>query len=822
VKSTVKIRLRLDTERALIMGRRFSVFGVGVSLLVLVAALAWSQDGPGQRRGGRGGFGPGGFGPRLFGPGGPGGMQGARLMLMGMPEVRAELAVAESQQKPLDELLAEVQQQTRAAFEAINFQELPNLSDEEREKRFADLRKKTEESGKKADEQLVKILQPKQLERLDQLQLQREGAAALNRPDIVKKLALNEEQQTKIRGLQEQNFGPFVPPEQSQKILADALALLTDEQKAKWSDLKGKEFAFPAPQFAFGPGGFGGPGGPGGFMGQQERKLVAKFDKDGDGRLNKEERAAARESLKTDSARGGPGGPGGRRGGFGPPAGFGPPGGFGGRGNREQAKPGPRVTPEEVAAIPDAPLYDPAVLRTLFFEFENSDWEAELADFHNTDVEVPATLIVDGKRYPNVGLHFRGMSSYGMVPAGYKRSLNVAIDFADEKQRLYGYKTLNLLNAHEDASFMNPVLYSHIARKYIPAPKANFVKVVFNGESWGVYASVQQFNKDFLTENFKSTKGTRWKVRGSPGGGGGLDYVGDKIDDYKRRYEMKSDDDEKSWKALVNLCKTLNETPLDKLEEALEPIVDLDGLLWFLALDISLINCDGYWIRASDYSLFREAKGKFHFIPHDMNEAFRPAGGPGFGFPGGRGGPGGFVGGAPGAGPRGAAGRPGGAPESGPADGGPGGAGPGGGGPRGGFPGGGGPGVPGAGPRGGGVDLDPLYGLDDPRKPLRSRVLAVPKLREKYLQHVRTIAEESLDWKNLGPVVARYRALIEKEVEADTRKLESFEEFEKATADTAASEGGPGRRTLSLRSFADQRRAYLLKTTETAKADATK
>jgi len=246
------------------MGRRFTFFGVGVSLLVVVAALAWSQEGAGQRRGGRSGFGPGGFGPRLFGPGGPSGMQGARLMLLGMPEVRAELGVGEPQQKPLDELLAEVQQQTRSAFEAINFQELPGLSDEEREKRFAELREKTDEAGKKADEQLAKILEPKQLGRLDQLQLQREGAGALNRPDVGKKLVLSDDQQSKIRSIQEQNAGPFVPPEQSQKMLAGTLALLTDVQKAKWSDLKGKEFAFPAPQFGFGQGGFGGPGGPGG------------------------------------------------------------------------------------------------------------------------------------------------------------------------------------------------------------------------------------------------------------------------------------------------------------------------------------------------------------------------------------------------------------------------------------------------------------------------------------------------------------------------------------------------------------------------------
>src|SRR5215217_4171267 len=64
-----------------------------------------------------------------------------------------------------------------------------------------------------------------------------------------------------------------------------------------------------------GPGDFFG-GGPGG-MGQT-RKLVAQFDKDKDGRLNTEERQAAREFVKKERAAGrggrGPGG-GGR---FGP------------------------------------------------------------------------------------------------------------------------------------------------------------------------------------------------------------------------------------------------------------------------------------------------------------------------------------------------------------------------------------------------------------------------------------------------------------------------------------------------------------------------
>ncbi len=592
-----------------------------------------------------------------------------------------------------------------------------------------------------------------------------------------------------------------------------------------------------------GKGGFGQPGGKGfGPPGGQELKIVKEYDKDGDGWLNQEERAPARAALK----KGG--------GGFG--FGFGGPKGGFGRG-AEETKPGPKIDPSEVKDYPEASLYEPAILRTVFLEFENADWEAELQDFHGTDVDVPATLTVDGKKYPNVGVHFRGMSSYGMVPAGAKRSLNIAVDMADSKQRVHGYKTLNLLNAHEDPSFLSTVLYSHIARQYIPAPKANMMKVVINGESWGVYTNVQQFNKEFLSENFKSTKGTRWKVSGSPGGGSGLDYIGDNIENYKRRYEIKSADEEKAWKALMLLCKTLSETPPDKLEAALAPMMDIDGLLWFLALDVALINCDGYWIRASDFSIFLDEKGKFHIIPHDMNEAFRPAGGPGFG--GGPAGPGGFVGRMPPPGEvlplplqqflglsdeqkkqlaelqkdvdakldkvldadqrtqwkqmkAGGPAGPGGPPGFGP--GGPG-FGPG----APGF----GPGAPGGGARGNALELDPFVGMDDPRKPLRSKVLAVPALRARYLANVKTIADNSLDWKHLGPVVAQYRQLLLKEVELDTRKLESFDGFLRATSDApptgpAATGGGFGRgQGVSLRSFADQRRKYLLSYSETKK-----
>ena len=196
-----------------------------------------------------------------------------------------------------------------------------------------------------------------------------------------------------------------------------------------------------------------------------------------------------------------------------------PPPWFGGR-DFAPASPGPPIKPADLPSAGSAGLYDSKTLRTIFLQFENTEWERELADFNNTDVEVPASLTLDGVTYRDVGVHFRGMSSFMMVPEGSKRSLNLSIDYVHDTQRLLGYRTLNLLNANGDATFLRQVLYTEIARRYVPTPSANYIRVVINGEYWGVYVNTQQFNADFTREWFASTKGARWKVPGSPRGPG--------------------------------------------------------------------------------------------------------------------------------------------------------------------------------------------------------------------------------------------------------------------------------------------------------------
>lgn len=568
-----------------------------------------------------------------------------------------------------------------------------------------------------------------------------------------------------------------------------------------------------------GPGGPGFGGGPPGPPGSQPNiEIVDRFDADKTGWLNDEEREEAKKFLKSDesplrnrrSPGGGPGGPGFRPGGpppfgpppFGPPP-FGPPpeggpdgpppppegggpprgrfgrgpGGPGGPGGfREPGKPGKKIDKSDVQPV-EGDLYDVSLIRTIFIDFGFDHWEEELELFHGTDADVAATLTVDGKTYSNVGVRFRGASSYFMVPRGSKRSLNLSIDMADKDQNLMGFRTLNLLNCNGDPSMLSSVLYSEIARQYLPAPQANYVRVVVNGENWGIFTNVEQFNKDFLKKHYGSSKGARWKVSGSPQGQGGLEYFGDDKEEYKRHFEMKSKD-AAAWKDLIHLCKVLNESPPDKLKEAISPLIDLDEVLWFLALDNALINSDGYWVRASDYNLYQDEKKVFHLIPHDMNEAFRPSrGGPGMG-PGGpgRGGPGGFGRRPEGGGPEGPPPRQGGAA-----------------------------GRPGRGPEGRpeaarAPDLDPLVAVNNERMPLLSKLLAVPELREQYLNNVKTIARDSLDWSKLEPLVNEIGKELAPHVKQDTRKLSSYQAFQAATL----------AKKSSIRAFIEGRSKFLL------------
>ena len=528
------------------------------------------------------------------------------------------------------------------------------------------------------------------------------------------------------------------------------------------------------PPRGFEPGGSdlrGGPGfGPqGGPAAEREQQLVAKFDADKNGVLDENERKEARAFVKSQPRRGmGPGGRGGRGGFPGGP----PPGGESEQ--RTTPREPKQIAPADVQAYPDAALYDPSVVRTIFLQFPQADWFEELADFYRTDVELPATMRVDGVDYKGVGVGFRGNSSYFGVQ-GKKKSFSISVDFTDEKQRLHGYEELNLLNCNDDPSYLREALHAFVARGFLPALQANVVQVVVNGENWGLYANVQQFDKKYLDESFGTKKGVRFKVPANPRGGAGLAWLGDDMKAYESAYELKGDLEGEAkaaaWKRLVECSRVLNTTPVEQLEAALPAVLDVDAALWFLAVDAALLDGDGYASRASDFLLWESPEGRFRPLPYDSNEVLGS----------GRGGPGGMRGGrrgappseGPGPGPGDAGGEPpvrdrgqqeGNGQEPAP--------------PQGrGQRGARGPGGPGGMMGAPSPTSSPLALKDQQNRPL-GRLLLVPRWRAAYLAHLRAIATQRLDWSVLGPFVTSLHERMDAMAKDDDKSLYGYAAFQ--------------------------------------------
>lgn len=110
--------------------------------------------------------------------------------------------------------------------------------------------------------------------------------------------------------------------------------------------------------------------------------------------------------------------------------------------------------------------------------------------------------------------------------------------------------------------------------------------------------------------------------------------------------------------------------------------------------------------------------------------------------------------------------------------------------------------------------------MNDARKPLLSKLLAVPEYRTRYLQNIRELAEQWMDWNRLQPLVSGYAALIDREVAADTKKLTTYEAFRAGlglSKPAANANTVPSREGLDLKSFVTQRKAYLLSHAEIKK-----
>jgi spore coat protein CotH len=353
-------------------------------------------------------------------------------------------------------------------------------------------------------------------------------------------------------------------------------------------------------------------------------------------------------------------------------------------------------------------LFDETVIETVYLDFPQQDYWNQLTSNYDSKTPVTATLRYKDKTLEQVGVRFRGMTSY--LLANDKKSFDIDLEWQIDGQDINGYNSLKLNNGYEDHSAMREVLYSNLARKNIPSAKANFVNLVINGRNFGVYANVQKLNKDHAKEWFLDKDATRWRAEAPGGGGFGgggfggfggggfggafgagtstLNDLGAEGSAYENAYTLKHSAVENPWQDLANAAHTMGVASPEYLVEELSQYMDIDAALWFIATENIFTDDDSYVNKGGmDYYVYFDiATGRIVPLEYDGNSAMSAQLASNWG---------------------------------------------------------------------------PLHKINDANFPLMNVLLNIPELRQRYLAHYRTILEESFNPTQAQAKIDQYAQLID-------------------------------------------------------------
>ena len=262
-------------------------------------------------------------------------------------------------------------------------------------------------------------------------------------------------------------------------------------------------------------------------------------------------------------------------------------------------------------------FYDINSVRTIEIFFEQGNWDKILDSLAllGEEERLIAKVKIDGIQFDSVGVRYKGNSSYN--PNNKKNPFNIKLDYVREDQKHHGYGTLSLSNGFKDPSYLREVLGYEVARKFMPASKANWANVFINGNLHGIYMNVQDIDKFFMRTNFLSDENPRFKgeLSGSPAPPLNIwGYLGSDSSLYFKYYELYSD---YGWNDLISFLNTFNNSP-----SQMEDVLNLDRHLWFLAFELLTVNLDSPVNFGHNFYLYKDDGGRYNPIIWDLNECF--------------------------------------------------------------------------------------------------------------------------------------------------------------------------------------------------------
>jgi hypothetical protein len=273
-------------------------------------------------------------------------------------------------------------------------------------------------------------------------------------------------------------------------------------------------------------------------------------------------------------------------------------------------------------AAADRPLYDIKSIGDIRITLPSKNWTDALDSLRiYGDGMLVGTATIDGSTYQNVGVRYRGDKSY---QTNLKRNpFSIKLNYKEQGQNHQGYTALKVSSALRDPSMVREVLFYEIAGKYMAAPLVSYTKMYINEEYIGLFVNVESVDDNFTRKHFGSA--------GHPFFKAGVDYKPEvpttckqniagalefesNLDCYKANFEAGSP---AGWDALQEMTRLLN----NDLKNA-SRMLDVDKMLWMLALNNVMVNLSSYTGTANNYYLYQDNFGRFQPVHWDLNLAF--------------------------------------------------------------------------------------------------------------------------------------------------------------------------------------------------------
>ncbi len=274
-------------------------------------------------------------------------------------------------------------------------------------------------------------------------------------------------------------------------------------------------------------------------------------------------------------------------------------------------------------------LFQDAPVRSYSLEFYgDTAWSTKLESMWKADSGYLPARFNDGQVIlDSVGVRYKGNSSFTLAGNNPKKPLKIKFnEFKD--LTYYGVKILNFSNGIGDPTQIREHIGYTIARRILPAPRANFAQLTLAGKTLGLYTQVEQADKSFLKQWYENAKGNLFKAGDD---GASLGWIDAKGASYAGSgdYELKTNEKEANWNGFVRFVDFVNNSSDEAFCAERANYLDDDNLAKFLAFNTVLSHFDSYNGSGRNWYMYQPDTGKatMSLIPWDLNLAFGAYGG---------------------------------------------------------------------------------------------------------------------------------------------------------------------------------------------------